>query len=218
MELFFFFLFFFTSSLYKRKPFTLYLLAQKKMKLPGCQMQGCHRQLDGRNLGSKCFVFPLAGPVRSQRLQGKGCPERKRRIHQAGPWALFREGVGTAGPHAGSGRCRRLTRFLFLNLCCSITRQWTQEGFSYRQQVKSSVGQKRVLRDVFGFMPCFYMDLRMAESTSAFWGGLIVVFFFFFPFKWLPCQPSAVQNFHATSEVLFQLCWLGCHGIFLGGL
>lgn len=51
--------------------------------------------------------------------------------------------------------------------------------------------------------------------------GWVGWFFFFFPsspFKWLPCQPSAVQNFHATSEVLFQLCWLGCHGIFLGGL
>lgn len=188
----------------------LYLLAQKKMKLPGCQMQGCHRQLDGRNLGSKCFVFPLAGPVRSQRLQGKGCPERKRRIHQAKPWALFGEGVGTAGPHAGSGRCRRLTRFLFLNLCCSITRQWTQEGFSYRQQVKSSVGQKRVLRDVFGFMPRFYMDLRMAESTSAFWGGLVGFFFFFLPPLLNGCL---VSHLLYKTFMPLQKCSFSCVGL-----
>lgn len=38
------------------------------------------------------------------------------------------------------------------------------------------------------------------------WAGLV-----FFPpsspFKWLPCQPSAVQNFCATSEVGFWLSW-----------
>lgn len=42
--------------------------------------------------------------------EGVSKTERKKCIHQAGPWALFREGVGAGGPHAGSGRCRRLMR------------------------------------------------------------------------------------------------------------
>lgn len=41
-------------------------------RLPDFQMWGCHQQLDGRNLGSKCSHFLFAGPVHSQRLQGRG--------------------------------------------------------------------------------------------------------------------------------------------------
>lgn len=135
---------------------------------------------------------------------------RKKEAHPSGrTLGIVGEGVGTAGPHAGSGRCRRLTRFVFLNLCCSTTRQWTQEGFSYRQQVKSSVGQKRVLWDVFGFMPCFYMDLRMAESTSAFWGGL-VGFFFSFPLLLNGCL---VSHLLYKTFMPLQKCSFSCVGL-----
>lgn len=81
------------------------------MKLPGFQMRGCHQQLDGRNLGSKCFNFLFAGSVRSQRLQGKEGVSKKKEVHPSGQsLGIVWEGVGTAGPHAASGRCRRLPR------------------------------------------------------------------------------------------------------------
>lgn len=183
MELFFFFYFYISLPFHlKCKPFTLCLLARKKEKLPGFQISRCGAAISSwmaETWGANVLIFFLL-----DLCIARDCREgvsKEKEAHPSG-WTL---GIvwGGGGHSWPSGWLWQMQApgLLFLNLCCSsITRQWAQEGFSYRQQVKSSVGQKRVLRDVFSFMLCFYMDLRMAESTSAFWGGL-AAFFFFLP-------------------------------------
>lgn len=190
-------------------PLLIGMKEREASRLPDFQMWGCHQQLDGRNLGSKCSHFLFAGPCIA-----RDCREgvsKEKEAHPSG-WTL---GIvwGGGGHSWPSGWLWQMQApgLLFLNLCCSsITRQWAQEGFSYRQQVKSSVGQKRVLRDVFSFMLCFYMDLRMAESTSAFWGGLAVFFFSFLPFLMAALSAICCTKLacHFRSGLLVLLAWL----------
>lgn len=133
--------------------------------------------------------------------------KRKKCIHQAGPWALFREGVGAASPHAGSGRCRRLTRHR-APLFKSPPQHHPAMDSGGVQLL--TVGQKfsgpgagapGCVRPHAVFLRG---SLRMAESTSAFWGaGGGGCYLSYPPFKWLPCRPSAVPNFHAVSKVGF---------------
>lgn len=157
-------------------------------------------------------------PVRRHYREGMSKTGRKESIHQAGPWALFREGVDAAGPHAGSGRCRRLMRRrapLFKSLLQhhpamdSEGVQPLPAGQKFSGPEAGASETRLASRRVFTW-------ISEDGSASAFWGG--------FcphptpPFKWLPCQPSAVQNFHATSNVDFEMCWFGCCGFFLCGL
>lgn len=158
-----------------RKP---YLLARKKVKLPDAELPsaaGCQKP------GKQMFCFLFAGPVSRHYGEGVSKTGRKERIHQAGPWALFRKGVGAAGPHAGSGRCRRLMRRrdpLFKSL---LQQHHHRQAMGSEGVQPLPAGQKFSgpgagapghvqLRTVI-----LRGSLRMAESTSAFWGG------FFFP-------------------------------------
>jgi len=166
------------------------------------------------------FFFLLDRCVARDYGEGASRAERSRRIHQAGPWALF--GECCAHPHAGSSRCRRLTRRrarLFrspLQHCPVMDSGGVQPlpvGQKFSGPGAGAPGHVR-LHAVF-----LRGSRRMAESASAFWGGFWFSFFSPLPhFKWLPCQPSAVWNFNAPSKVGFYLCWFSCCGFFLGGL
>lgn len=110
--------------------------------------------------------------------------ERKKRIHHAGLWALFGEGVGTASPHAGSSRCRRLTRHR-APLFKPLLQHHPAMGSGGVQLLPA--GQKfsgpgaGALRHVRLHAVISRASVRMAESTSAFWGRSCL-FFILLPF------------------------------------
>lgn len=147
------------------------------------------------------FFFLLDQCVARDYGEGVSKTERKKRIHQAGPWALFGEGVGAAGPHAGSGRCRRLTRHrapLFKSppqhhpAMDSGGVQLLPAGQKFSGPGAGAPGRVR-LHAVF-----LRGSLRMAESTSAFWGVLHVwVWGFFFP-------PSPLLNGCLAGHLLYK--------------
>lgn len=122
------------------------------------------------------FFFLLDRCIARDYGEGVSKTERKKRIHQAGPWALFGEGVGAASPHAGSGRCRRLMRRR-APLFKSLPRHRPAMDSGGVQLLPA--GQKfsgpgaGALGHVWLHAVFLRGSLRMAESTSVFWGGFL---------------------------------------------
>lgn len=175
-------------------------------------IRSCTRQKPGKQMF--CFSFPL-----DQRAAGKGVSKTgiKERIHQAGRWALFWGRGGRRRPpcwlrqmQAPGEEARGLLRFSNPGRSGGLGRGQPTPG----QKFSGTAVSTRVCARTWPGPPVGLHPRALLSADS---------FFFFLvcphrrPLKWPPCQPSAVQNFHAASKVGFSPCCFAC-GFLLSAL
>lgn len=175
-------------------------------------IRSCTRQKPGKQMF--CFSFPL-----DQRAAGEGVSKTgiKERIHQAGRWALFWGRGGRRRPPCWLRQMQAPGEEARGSCAFQTPAAAVGWGGGSQHRVKSSVGQPRAHACVPGRGRVHLWGCtrgRCCQRTR---------FFFFLvcphrrPLKWPPCQPSAVQNFHAASKVGFSPCCFAC-GFLLSAL